>query len=107
MEGIAGEDAVMPDEAGRDALPIPDDAGLEPGVPRDLGVARDHAALDAVCVSRLGLQASTDIVTATYAGCAFLGGDTPIGPMYLGYGLAESGNSAAYFFLGQSFGPRD
>lgn len=42
-----------------------------------------------------------------YGGSAFIGVDTPIGPMYLGYGLAEGGNSAAYFFLGQSFGPRE
>ncbi len=39
-----------------------------------------------------------------YAGSAFLGVDTPLGPAYLGYGIAEGGNTAAYFFLGQRFG---
>ncbi|MFK8013981.1 MAG: patatin-like phospholipase family protein [Gammaproteobacteria bacterium] len=39
-----------------------------------------------------------------YGGSAFLGIDTPLGPAYLGYGFAEGGNTAAYFFLGQRFG---
>ena len=44
---------------------------------------------------------SDDLVTS---GTLFLGADTPIGPMYLGYGLAEgSGDGAAYLFLGQPF----
>ncbi|NQY25676.1 MAG: patatin-like phospholipase family protein [Piscirickettsiaceae bacterium] len=33
----------------------------------------------------------------------FIGADTPIGPLYLGYGVAEGGNQAAYLFLGQPF----
>jgi NTE family protein len=37
------------------------------------------------------------------AGGAFVGAETPLGPMYLGYGYGESGNSQAYFFLGQTF----
>ena len=31
----------------------------------------------------------------------FLGADTPIGPMYLGYGRAADGNSSFYFYLGR------
>ena len=31
----------------------------------------------------------------------FLGPDTPIGPMYLGYGRAADGNSSFYFYLGR------
>ncbi|MGI9334849.1 MAG: patatin-like phospholipase family protein [Gammaproteobacteria bacterium] len=37
------------------------------------------------------------------AGSLFLGADTPIGPLYLGLGMAEGGNRAAYLFLGRSF----
>ncbi len=37
------------------------------------------------------------------AGSGFLGVDTPLGPAYLAYGRAEGGNSAVYFFLGQTF----
>lgn len=38
-----------------------------------------------------------------YAGSAFLGIDSPIGPVYLGYGLANGGHDSAYLFLGRSF----
>jgi NTE family protein len=31
----------------------------------------------------------------------FMGLDTPVGPLYLGYGRAADGNSAAYLFLGR------
>jgi NTE family protein len=34
---------------------------------------------------------------------AFVGTDTPLGPIYLGYGVAEGGNEVLYFFIGQSF----
>jgi NTE family protein len=37
------------------------------------------------------------------AGSVFVGVDTPIGPIYVAYGLAENGRSAGYFFLGQRF----
>lgn len=33
----------------------------------------------------------------------FIGTDSPIGPMYLGYGRAEDGNSSFYFYLGRPF----
>jgi NTE family protein len=35
------------------------------------------------------------------SGALFLGLDTPLGPVYLGYGHARDGNSSAYFFLGR------
>ena len=35
------------------------------------------------------------------AGSLFLGADTPIGPVYLGFGQAEQGNSAIFFNLGR------
>jgi len=37
------------------------------------------------------------------AGAAFLGADTPFGPLYLGYGIAEQGNRQAYLALGEIF----
>lgn len=38
------------------------------------------------------------------SGTLFVGTDTPIGPLYLGYGVAEGSNDgAAYLFLGQPF----
>lgn len=37
------------------------------------------------------------------AGSAFIGADTPIGPVYLGYGHSEGGNSSLYLFLGPLF----
>ncbi len=37
------------------------------------------------------------------AGSAFIGADTPIGPIYLGYGHADSGDGSLYLFLGPLF----
>jgi len=34
------------------------------------------------------------------AGSLFLAADTPLGPMYLAYGIAQNGNRTVYFFLG-------
>jgi NTE family protein len=31
----------------------------------------------------------------------FFGADTPLGPLYLGYGRAADGNRSAYFYLGR------
>jgi len=35
------------------------------------------------------------------AGSLFVGADTPIGPIYIGYGHAEQGRDAAFFYLGR------
>ena len=35
------------------------------------------------------------------AGALYLGIDSPIGPLYLGYGYAGRDNSAVYLFLGR------
>ena len=42
-----------------------------------------------------------DFDNTIFAGSLFLGADTVIGPFYLGYGLAEEGRDAVYFYLGQ------
>jgi NTE family protein len=34
---------------------------------------------------------------------AFIAADTPLGPVYLGYGHAQDGNSSWYFYLGRPF----
>ena len=36
-----------------------------------------------------------------YSGSAYLAFDSPLGPMYLGYGLAKGGSQALYFYLGR------
>ena len=36
-----------------------------------------------------------------YSGAAFLAFDSPLGPMYLGWGVGSGGNSSAYFYLGR------
>jgi len=41
--------------------------------------------------------------TLRYAGSAFVGADTPIGPVFLGWGLSEGGRNEMYFRLGQKF----
>ncbi|MNW14035.1 hypothetical protein D3C71_2121460 [compost metagenome] len=33
----------------------------------------------------------------------FIGTDSPIGPLYLGYGRADDGNSSLYLYLGRPF----
>ena len=40
----------------------------------------------------------TDVQTS---GSLILASDTPLGPMYLAYGVGEDGNRAVYFFLGR------
>jgi NTE family protein len=37
------------------------------------------------------------------SGSLFVGADSLLGPMYFGYGRAEDGNSAIYFFLGRPY----
>jgi NTE family protein len=37
------------------------------------------------------------------AGSLFLGADTPIGPIYLGYGMAEGSHESLYLYLGKLF----
>jgi NTE family protein len=33
----------------------------------------------------------------------FIASDSPLGPVYLGYGRAQDGNSSFYFYLGRPF----
>lgn len=40
---------------------------------------------------------------ALWAGSAWLGADTILGPAYLGYGLAEGNRNSVHFLLGRQF----
>jgi NTE family protein len=44
-----------------------------------------------------------DVDDTIFAGSVFLGADTPIGPLYLGYGHNGDGEGSAYLFLGPLF----
>jgi NTE family protein len=50
-------------------------------------------------------QDSSDIAldNGIFNGSLFLGADTPIGPLYLGLGLAEGGKHTAFLYLGPVF----
>lgn len=41
--------------------------------------------------------------SAIAAGSIFLGADTPVGPLYIGYGHAEQGRNAGFMYLGKTF----
>lgn len=43
------------------------------------------------------------VSSLTWSGSLFVGVNSPIGPVYLGGGLAEGGSTAAYLFVGQYF----
>jgi NTE family protein len=41
------------------------------------------------------------VTTNVYAGSVFFGIDSPLGPLYVGYGYSDRNNSAVYLFLGR------
>jgi NTE family protein len=45
-------------------------------------------------------KSDIDVSDALLAGSVFLGADTGIGPIFLGYGLAEGGTSSFYLYIG-------
>ncbi|HKX56709.1 MAG TPA: patatin-like phospholipase family protein [Xanthomonadales bacterium] len=53
-------------------------------------------------------QTSSDIAfdELVYAGSLFLGVDTPVGPFYLAWGRADTGESTFYFYLGNPYSTR-
>jgi NTE family protein len=42
-----------------------------------------------------------------YSGSLFLGVDTPIGPFFLAWGHADTGESTFYFYLGNPYSSRN
>ena len=48
-------------------------------------------------------DADIDFDSLDTAGSLFLGIDTLVGPLYIGYGIAEGDNRSFYFYLGEVF----
>ena len=48
-------------------------------------------------------RGEADISDLILAGSLFLGADTPVGPLYLAYGRADTGRDSFYFYLGRTF----
>lgn len=48
-------------------------------------------------------QSAIDFDNLVYSGSLFLGVDTPIGPFFLAWGHADSGESTFYFYLGNPY----
>ena len=48
-------------------------------------------------------RADVSFGSMQFAGSLFAGLKTPLGPVYLGYGVAEGGRDSAYLFLGRTF----
>jgi NTE family protein len=38
-----------------------------------------------------------------YGGSLFIGAETPIGPVYLAWGISDNGDNTAYFYVGNPF----
>lgn len=48
-------------------------------------------------------KSQIDLRSLRYAGSAFIGADTYVGPLYLAYGRADEDQSSIYLFLGRTF----
>jgi NTE family protein len=68
-------------------MPLGLSGDLRAGVSLEAGRARDRFTE----TRREGWQ---------QAGAVYLGGDTPVGPLFLGYGYARGGHSSLYLFIG-------
>jgi NTE family protein len=68
-------------------MPLGLDGDLRVGVSLEAGRARDR-------------YTETGLDGWQQAGAVYLGGETPLGPLYLGYGHAKGGRSSLYLFLG-------
>ena len=64
-----------------------------------VGLSIEGARLNPVIPIWRGKIVSGDI--NVYAGSVFVGIDSPLGPLYLGFGYANSDNKAVYLFLGR------
>jgi NTE family protein len=68
-------------------MPLGLSGSLRAGVSLEAGKARDR-------------YTETRLEGWQQAGAVYLGGETPLGPVYLGYGYAKGGHSSLYLFLG-------
>lgn len=48
-------------------------------------------------------QSDMSFGSAIFAGSLFFGANTPLGPLYIGYGQAEHGRKAGFLYLGKTF----
>ena len=64
-----------------------------------VGLSIEGARLNPVIPIWRGKVVSGDL--NVYAGSVFMGIDSPLGPLYLGFGYANSDNKAVYLFLGR------
>ena len=64
-----------------------------------VGVSLEGARLNPAIPIWRGQAVSGDLTV--YAGSVFMGVDSPLGPLYLGFGYANSDNKAVYLFLGR------
>jgi NTE family protein len=69
------------------SMPLGLGGDLRVGVSLEAGRARDR-------------YTETGLDGWQQAGAVYLGGETPLGPLYLGYGYAKGGRSSLYLFLG-------
>jgi NTE family protein len=68
-------------------MPLGLNGDLRAGVSLEAGRARER-------FSETGLEGWQQ------AGALYLGGDTPVGPVFAGYGYARGGHASLYIFLG-------
>jgi NTE family protein len=66
------------------------------GIPIYVGGSLEHGGV----YSDLGDFGGDEDITA---GAVLIGADTPLGPLYIAYGMAEGGIRSGYVFLGQTF----
>ena len=64
-----------------------------------VGVSLEGARLNPAIPIWRGQAVSGDL--NVYAGSVFMGIDSPLGPLYLGFGYANSDNKAVYLYLGR------
>ncbi|MEO8188471.1 MAG: hypothetical protein ABI580_14035, partial [Burkholderiaceae bacterium] len=64
-----------------------------------LGVSLEGALLNPVIPVWRGRVVTGDL--KVFAGSIFVGVDSPLGPLFVGFGYANSDNKAVYLFLGR------
>ena len=66
-----------------------------------LGLRGDMRAGVSLETARVGTPyTETQLTGRLNSASIYLGGETPLGPVYLGYGRSDSGASSVYLFLG-------
>jgi NTE family protein len=66
----------------------------------DVGLASIYLGTSLEYGNAWETRSEVDIDNGIFAGSVFLGANTGIGPLYLGYGLAEGGTDSFYLYVG-------